>query len=297
MDTADRETEKILGQLEKDISSHFKTAEKEMREKWDEYLNAEHAEIDKLQSEYEQAKASGDKEAAKKSGARLKREKRAYTLQNERFNSITENLAAGYTNANVWAAELINGRLPQIYGLNYNYISKGIKRIVKGYSFSLLNIDVVKNLFVSDKSLLPLMRKVKIADDKKWNMKAIRGQVLQGILQGESMDKIAARLQRVTDMNDSSARRNARTAVTGSENRGRIDGFERAAKMGINVEKQWLATKDARTRESHAAINGEHVPYDKKFGNGLLYPGDPDGRPEELHNCRCTIVAYFPGFE
>ncbi len=30
---------------------------------------------------------------------------------------------------------------------------------------------------------------------------------------------------------------------------------------------------------------------DKRFSNGCMYPGDPDGKPSEVYNCRCTMIA------
>jgi hypothetical protein len=31
-----------------------------------------------------------------------------------------------------------------------------------------------------------------------------------------------------------------------------------------------------------------------EFVNGLRHPGDPEGPPEEVIHCRCTIVASEP---
>lgn len=61
--------------------------------------------------------------------------------------------------------------------------------------------------------------------------------------------------------------------------------------MGIKLKKEWLATLDGRTRHSHAALDGEKVGTDEKFSNGCRFPGDPQGRPGEVYNCRCTMVA------
>jgi hypothetical protein len=44
-------------------------------------------------------------------------------------------------------------------------------------------------------------------------------------------------------------------------------------------------------------LDGAIVDQDKKFDNGLMYPGDPSGRPEEVYNCRCTLVAKVNGFK
>jgi SPP1 gp7 family putative phage head morphogenesis protein len=128
-------------------------------------------------------------------------------------------------------------------------------------------------------------------------MKKINAETLQGILQGESMDKIAKRLRNVQEMNRTQAIRSARTIVTGAENKGRQDSYARAEADGIILQKEWLATNDGRTRHSHAVLDGAIVDQDKKFDNGLMYPGDPSGRPEEVYNCRCTLVAKVNGFK
>lgn len=70
-----------------------------------------------------------------------------------------------------------------------------------------------------------------------------------------------------------------------------MDSYAAAEKMGIKLKKEWLATLDGRTRHSHAALDGEKVGTDEKFSIGCRFPGDPQGRPGEVYNCRCTMVA------
>ena len=64
--------------------------------------------------------------------------------------------------------------------------------------------------------------------------------------------------------------------------------------MGIEIQKEWVCTHDDRTRPSHLELDGERRDLDEEFSNGLQYPGDPDGDPSEVYNCRCTLVAYLP---
>jgi hypothetical protein len=72
--------------------------------------------------------------------------------------------------------------------------------------------------------------------------------------------------------------------------------MKRAQERGIEVKKGWLATLDGRTRDSHAAMDGEEVELDEKFSNGLRFPGDPNGAPSQVYNCRCRMVHVFPKY-
>jgi hypothetical protein len=102
---------------------------------------------------------------------------------------------------------------------------------------------------------------------------------------------MARRLKKVTDMNYNSAVRNARTMITGAENAGRLQGYRDMAEYGLHADKVWMATLSGKTRDSHRIVDRETVPIDETFSNGLMYPGDPDGEPGEVYNCRCTMIA------
>ena len=67
--------------------------------------------------------------------------------------------------------------------------------------------------------------------------------------------------------------------------------------MGIKLKKRWVATLDSRTRHTHAMLDGEQVAQDKKFSNGCRFPGDPQGPPWEIYNCRCTLIAAVEGVD
>jgi uncharacterized protein with gpF-like domain len=58
----------------------------------------------------------------------------------------------------------------------------------------------------------------------------------------------------------------------------------------VVMEKQWIAIEDNRTRRAHthAGVDGEREGLDEPYSNGLMFPGDPDGPPEQTINCRCT---------
>ena len=53
----------------------------------------------------------------------------------------------------------------------------------------------------------------------------------------------------------------------------------------------WSSVVDTLTRHSHAEINGQRIRKGELFDNGLRYPGDPSGPPDEVNNCRCDYFA------
>ena len=285
-DKAHRLTDEKLEEMEKRLSAIYSRAEKEIQKTADEYFSKFAKQDEAKRKLIEQGKLTEEEYTKWRKGK---------VMYGKRFTEMKEQCAKQLLNVNQTALAYVNGELPEVYALNYNALAGSVDG-VGGYSFTLVDADTVRNLAVTDTSLLP-HKELDPAKDIPWNMKKINAETLQGILQGESMDKIAKRLRNVQEMNKTQAIRSARTIVTGAENKGRQDSYARAEADGIILQKEWLATNDGRTRHSHAALDGAIVDQDKKFDNGLMYPGDPSGRPEEVYNCRCTLVAKVNGFK
>ena len=285
-DLAHAKTDEKLEEMEKRLSAIYSRAEKEIQKTAEEYF-ARFAKQDEAKRKLlEQGKITEDE---------YKKWRKGKVMYGKRFTEMKEQCAKQLLNVNQTAVAYINGELPEVYAINYNALAGSVDG-VGGYSFTLVDADTVRDLAVTDTSLLPY-KEIDPAKDIPWNMKKINAETLQGILQGESMDKIAKRLRNVQKMNKTQAIRSARTIVTGAENKGRLDSHKRAEEDGIILEEKWVATKDGRTRHSHAMLNGETKKTNEKFSNGLEYPGDPRGRPEEVWNCRCTLVAKVNGFK
>lgn len=62
----------------------------------------------------------------------------------------------------------------------------------------------------------------------------------------------------------------------------------------FEMEKQWIATEDARTRvtHSHQGVDGQRRDLYEPYSNGCMFPGDPNASAKETVNCRCT-EGYF----
>ncbi len=299
-DKAHRQTDKVLLSLERRIRRIYRQTQDEVRQAWDAYMAETEPNLAALQEQYEAAKAAGDKAEIKRAGRELAFAKREATVQNDRFKSIAEQTAENLNRVNEIALEYTNGRLPEVYALNYNAIGKAAKRELRGFSFSLVDAHTVENLIVhGDRSLLP-MRKLNKAKDVRWNMKKINSEVLQGILQGESIPKIANRIAKVQQMNMHAAVRTARTAVTSAENKGRMDMLDEVEAKGVVVNKMWISTHDGKTRDWHAELDRKTVAKDKPFVNSIgliMYPGDPAAAPANTYNCRCTLGYDIVGFK
>lgn len=219
----------------------------------------------------------------------------------KRFEVLRDKVAERMTNANATAIAYINDATPGIYSLNRNFAAYTIEQVTGDVGFNIWDEQTVKRLISEQPGLLPSYpekRALKRGIDLAYGKKQITASVTSSILQGRSIKGMADDLQsRITTMNRDSAIRTARTAVTGAQNAGRLDSYYAAEKMGIKCRKQWMATLDGRTRHSHAMLDGEIVDNDKKFSNGCRYPGDPNGPPSEIYNCRCTLVSEIEGID
>jgi hypothetical protein len=86
------------------------------------------------------------------------------------------------------------------------------------------------------------------------------------------------------------AKRIARTEGHRIQCQAGMDACYKAKDRGADVVKQWDSTLDAKTRNSHVAVDQEVRELDEKFSNSLMFPGDPSGRASEVINCRCALL-------
>lgn len=122
-----------------------------------------------------------------------------------------------------------------------------------------------------------------------------RAQLVVGMGEGESIDKLAARVRQELASTTVRAQRIARTEVIGASNAG---AYMQITAMGEDAPetKVWLATGDRRTRPTHRAANGQKRPLTDDFDVGaasMKFPGDPRGPASETVNCRCTLIWDF----
>lgn len=132
----------------------------------------------------------------------------------------------------------------------------------------------------------------------------IAHELATGINLGEGVPELRDRIDMVLSTSRSERWPNratvvARTEAIGALNAGRADAFSAVAEeTGEVLERVWLATEDTRTRETHRAADGERVPMGAPFivgGVELMFPGDPSGPPQEVIQCRCTMLLMAPG--
>lgn len=286
-DPAHEQTDSMIEEIRQRVSREYLRAYEEAQAKLDDYL-------DRFRAKDEIHRESVARGIETEADHREWR--RGQILVGERWREMVDTLAEDYRNADRAAASIVNGHVPDAYALNHDYATFQVEKGSNlDTSYTLYDRATVERLIRDQPDLLPAVR-VDGKRDLAWNRRHIASAVTQGVLQGESMDKVARRVRSVADMDYRAAMRTARTAMTSAQNAGRADAYRRAQGMGVHVRKRWLATLDGRTRHSHRGLDGEVVGMGESFSNGLSYPGDPGpGIGSEVYNCRCTLVPVVDG--
>jgi len=115
--------------------------------------------------------------------------------------------------------------------------------------------------------------------------------IAAGLAEGEGIALITERVNQIySEYPTYRAEMIARTEATAANNIGFQEGYKQS---GVANAKEWISTGDGRTRDSHLDLDGEVVGIEEEFSNGLQYPGDPNGSPEEVINCRCVLAPAF----
>lgn len=279
------QNDKVLDRLEKRCAEVYKDAYKSTWKKLRKYL----ADFERL--DRKKKKQVRDGKITEKEYRQWRFNKMA---MGEKYQDLVDVLRQDFTNSNIIAAGIMRDNISDVFANSANYTQYEIdQKFNIDTTYSLYDRDAVARLLRDTPDLLP-QPKVNIPLDLQWNKGKISSAIARGLLSGDSIPKIANRLRSVTDMNRNSAIRNARTAVTGRENAGRQDRYNRAAERGLPLVKKWIATLDGRTRHDHGMADGQEVGLKEKFNVGgykMMYPGDPSAPPQLVYNCRCTMVT------
>jgi SPP1 gp7 family putative phage head morphogenesis protein len=297
-DPAHEETERLIADMEKRISKEYAQAEKEVQFKINDYFDRFRLKDQKWQEWV----ADG-----KKTAAEYKQWRICQMAVGKRWESMKQTIAEDFAHTDQIARSIVKGYMPEVYATNFNYGTYEVEVGAKvNTSFTLYDRQTVERIMRDNPDLLPAPgKKVSkaIAEGKavRWNKQLIQSVMTQGILQGESIPKLATRLAKeVGDSDRKAAIRNARTMATGAQNAGRVDSYKRAEDMGIEMEQEWRATLDMRTRHEHRQLDGQRQKVGEPFtvdGYEILFPGDPSAEGFLVWNCRCTLRGVVAGLE
>lgn len=238
--------------------------------------------IDKLQREYDWMDTNDPERARVKSMIQSKIYQKSYQeqlqtqvegilkqMQTQSYLTVSDYLDECYTDGFIGSFFDAHGQgVPIVTPINQESMVRAVQ----------LESKISKGLYT------------RMGEDVNLLKKKITAQVSRSIATGMTFSETAKQLENYTRIGYNNSIRIARTEGHRIQTTAAMDAMEAAKEKGADVVKQWDATLDGATRESHVAVDGEIRELDKSFSNGLDYPGDPAGGAAEVVNCRCALL-------
>ena len=292
-DYGTEQTDRAVKRVERRLSSVYREAQRDIDDKLKDWQERHK----KRDARYRQMVAAG-----KMSKEDYRAWLRGQVFQEKQWQARRDEIDNILLNADRAAQNIVNDGKLGVFAANANYMGYALERDSNiDTGFVLYSESTVARLIEDDPQILP-----KPAPGVQKDLafpyynKLMSSAITQGIVQGETISEIAGRVARTTgESSYKSAMRNARTAYTGAQNAGRIEGLHQAQRLGIKVKKKWLAILDSRTRDAHANLDGQIQEVDDPFKSDLgdiMFPGDPTAKPGNVYNCRCTLTYEYPDY-
>lgn len=125
----------------------------------------------------------------------------------------------------------------------------------------------------------------------KFEIREIARLVKAGFKEGEAKTRARASATEYSDrLKEARAKTIARTEIQIAQNEGRYEGWKQASEAGYvdpSSTKTWIIARDERTCPICLELDGETVPWNGIFSNGME-------RPVAHPNCRCTMIINYP---
>lgn len=261
-----RELKRLYGQSLNDITQRAKELQ---------------GRIDELQ-----AALDGIEDAAERQ--RLKSMIQSKVYQKQYQEALKKQIGSILDNMHVEEFKTVSGYLKRCYedgfmGAMYDINGQGIPLIIP------LDQEAMIRAVQLDSKLSSGLYS-RLGEDVAKLKRKVTAQISRGVSTGMSFQQMGQQLAGHTNIGYNNAVRIARTEGHRVQVQSGMDACARAKENGCDVVKQWDATLDARTRDSHARVDGEIRELDEKFSNGLMFPGDPNGGAAEVVNCRCALL-------
>lgn len=191
------------------------------------------------------------------------------TLQANEFETVSEYLTKSYEDGFIGTMYDLQGQgIPLIFPIDQQAVVDAIQA----------ETNLSENLYTAmGKDITDLKKK-------------ITGEISRGLSSGQMYSEITRNIAGWARIPKNNAVRIARTEAHRIQTKASMNACNKAKEKGADVVKQWDASLDGKTRDSHRAVDGEIRELDEKFSNGLMYPGDPSGAAEEVINCRCALL-------
>lgn len=190
-------------------------------------------------------------------------------MHQKEFKTVNEYLNGCYNKAFTGNMYVLHGEgIPLIVPIDQEKVARAVQ----------INSKISKGLYS------------RLGEDVDLLKRKITAQISRGVATGMSYSQMAQQLAGYTKTGYNNAVRITRTEGHRIQQESTMDACYAARERGADVVKQWDATMDANTRESHQMVDGEIRALDEKFSNGLMYPGDPSGSAAEVINCRCVLL-------
>lgn len=192
-------------------------------------------------------------------------------LHSDEYTTISQFLKDSYNNGFV--------------GTMYDLHGQGVPML-----FAVDPQSAVKAVLTDSKLSAPLYKSLGI--DINSMKKRVSAEITRGIAAGMSNYEIARNLHNASKAPLSRARTIARTESHRIQEAASFDAGKLAKSKGADIVKQWDASLDGDTRETHRALDGKIVELEEPFVSGnnkAMYPGD-FGDPAEDCNCRCSVL-------
>jgi SPP1 gp7 family putative phage head morphogenesis protein len=191
------------------------------------------------------------------------------TLHSNEFETVSEYLTKSYEDGFITTMYNLQGQgIPLVFPIDQEQVVNAIQHETK----------LSESLYA------------KLGLDTKDLSKKIAGEISRGLSGGQMYSEIARNIAGWAMIPKNNAMRIARTEAHRIQTKASMNACNKAKSKGADVVKQWDASLDKRTRDSHAQVDGEIRELDEPFSNGLMYPGDPSGSAAEVVNCRCALL-------